>query len=351
MKKITDIRLNNHLLADSKFRTIKSVVAWFGAVQAQNFNMSKWAIGLRLSDITDKAVEEALNKGDIIRTHILRPTWHIVSSDDIYWMLALSAPRIKASMRSSDKEYDINNDIITKTNIIIEQILEKEDNLTRQELGIRLVEHNLNLENPGRLKHLLFHAELDGIVCNGTVKNKKQTYTLLEKKVPDKIYLNKEESLEKLARKYFSSHSPATLQDFIWWSGLAVGEAKLAMEFIKADFYAEEVDNLTYRFSNSSVFSQPDSNAYHLLPAFDEYIVGYKYRHHFLRSDMYKKVISHNGIFKPIIVKDGQVVGIWKREEKKSVVTIQPELFDESDKAIKSQLKKAITRFEEFNKN
>jgi hypothetical protein len=118
---ISNVRLRNQRIAASEFKTAKEIVSWMGAMQAQDYPMSKWAIGLRLAEISYEKIVSSINKGDILRLHVLRPTWHFISSYDVYWMLQLSAPKIKASLKSRHKELGLTESLITKTTGIIEK--------------------------------------------------------------------------------------------------------------------------------------------------------------------------------------------------------------------------------------
>ena len=344
-------RLFNQQLITSSITTPKDIVSWMGAVQAQDFNMGKWAVGVRLPGSTDKEIEEALNRGDIVRTHILRPTWHLVSAEDIYWMLDLSASRIKTGIRSVDKELELDNNFISKTNLIITTILEQEPNLTRQEIGDKLRNKGIICDNR-RLNHIMLGAELDGIVCNGIVRGKKQTYDLLERKVPKgESHFDKDESLHKLAYKYFRSHGPATLHDFIWWSGLAVGDAKRAVELIRPDFIFEIIDSVTYIFHHSINIGGLSSDHIHLLPAFDELLVSYKDRKEILEPGHHKKVIVSNGVFKPFVLHNGKIIGIWNRVVKKNKIVGEIACFTKSNKDIEKLISSSTNIYNIFANN
>lgn len=313
---ISHLRLINQQIIASKFKTAKEIVGCMGAMQAQDFSMAKWAIGVRLLKSTDKLIESAIDKGEIIRTHLMRPTWHFVSSDDIYWMLELTAPQIKASLKSRDKELEINKFIYEKSNFIIENALHGGKHLFREELVSGLEQANIATDN-NRASHLLLRAELDGIICSGTTKNNKITYALLSERVPKAKVFTREEALSKLAQKYFTSHGPATLQDFVWWAGLSVTESKHALEMIKSNLVSETIDNQTYWFTDLFSIPNIDKELVCLLPAYDEFIISYKDRTATLPFEIHNKAVSNNGIFRPTIVIKGQVRGLWKRTIKK----------------------------------
>lgn len=323
---ISAMRLNNQQIARSRFEKAQDLVQWMGVMQAQDYAMSKWALGTRLPGATDLSVEQAIDKGEIIRTHLLRPTWHLASSDDIYWMLELSSPQIKSAMKPRLKELELTDAVLSKSNAIIEKALAGNCHLTREELAVLLNQAGI-ITNDNRLSHILVYAEMEGIVCSGATKGKKQTYALLSERVQKTKNFTKEESLGKLARAYFSSHGPATLQDFIWWSGLPVKDARSALEMVKSEFISETIDSDTYYMAPDSSLAKNDKPSLYLLPAFDEFLISYKNRTASLLLENHKKTVSNNGIFYPIIVLNGKVEGLWKRTFKKETVIIETDFF------------------------
>ncbi|MFM7024373.1 MAG: winged helix DNA-binding domain-containing protein [Flavobacteriales bacterium] len=325
---IAQLRLNSQQLNTSMFSSPKELVEWMGAMQAQDFEMSKWAIGSRLPGVTEQQVEEALNKGDILRTHVLRPTWHLVAVADIRWLLELTGPRVKGLMKSSNKALGLTSEIYAKSARIIEKALLKHSSLTREELMKEISAAGINTENY-RSAHLMMNAELDALVCSGPVKGKKQTYALLEERAGKAKKLSKEEALGTLARKYFSSHSPATIKDFIWWSGLSATEARQALDFVKGDFISETIGADTYWFSTVK-FRKKDS--VHFLPSFDEFLISYKDRSASIAVEHQRKAYTGNGIFRPVVVANGQIVGTWKRSLKKDKVLLETEYFTKGEK-------------------
>jgi hypothetical protein len=347
MMEIANIRLTTQQISPTKFKSVKDIVDWMGAIQAQDFSMAKWAIGIRLPGSTDQMVETAINNGEIIWTHLLRPTWHFVSADDIYWMIELTAPQIKASLRTRHKELELSETIFSKSNTIIEKALAGGQYLTREEIMTKLGKANIATDE-NRGSHLILRGELDGIVCSGAIKDGKQTYTLLEERVPKTKPLTKEEALAKLARKYFSSHCPATLQDFVWWSGLPMIEAKQALEMVKADLVSETIDSQTYWFTYLTLKPKADRESVYLLPAYDEFLISYKNRSASFLFENHKKTISNNGIFRPVIVVNGQVIGIWKRIMKKDKVIVEAEFFKQIDNTTRLLLEREVLKYSHF---
>lgn len=347
LDEISKIRLANQQIARKDFNTPKDIVGWMGAMQAQDYHMAKWAIGIRLPTATEELITAAIDKGEIIRTHLLRPTWHFVSANDIYWMLALTAPQVKATMKSRHKQLEITEEVVNKSKSVIEKAFLQGEYLIREELVSALENANIALGDK-RAAHLLMLAELDGLIGSGATRGKKQTYALLEERVPKKISLTRDEALAQLARKYFTSHGPATLKDFVWWSGLSVKDAKHGLEMIKSDFISETIHTEVYWLPNAYSIPKKEEESVFLLPAFDEYIISYKDRSAAITFENHKKAVSNNGIFWPIIVINGKISGRWKRIIRKDTVMITTESFQPFSKEIKRSIEQQAIAFGNF---
>ena len=344
---ISKIRLHNQQIDRSGFNNVQNLVSWMGAIQAQDYNMSKWAVGIRVSGSTEQSIEKAFRKGEIIRTHLMRPTWHLVSSADIYWLLELTAPHIKPLLQSRHKHLELTETIINKSKSVIEKILVGGKHRTREELMLQL--QNAKISTDGqRAAHLMLLCELDGIVCSGEPIEKKQTYALLEERVPKPQAICRDEALAELAKRYFTSHGPATIQDFIWWSGLRVKDAKNALELVKAHFTSVNSDRQTYWFTANSSFVETSNKSAHLLPAYDEFIISYRDRSASILAENHKKAISENGLFRPIVVVNGHVAGTWKRIQKKDKAQIETEYFQSNEQPAKNLIENAAARYGQF---
>ena len=318
-----------------------------GAMQAQDYAMSKWAIGQRMVGATDEIIETVLNDGLILRTHLLRPTWHLVCAEDIYWMLELTAPRIKSSMKSRDKELGLTSDVLNKSFGLLENQLSNGISLSRDQIAGMLNVAGIKTDE-NRLSHILMNAELEKLICSGRRSGNKITFGLLSERVPFRKVFSKEESLAKLAGRYFTSHGPASLKDFIWWSGLSVADATKALNLVASDFICEEVGSEKYWMKpiDSNVSESQDS--VHLLPAFDEFLISYKDRSAALELVHNRKAISNNGIFYPIIVINGQVAGTWKRTTQQGFVKIETHFFVEINKKIGTLIEKETEDYSRF---
>jgi hypothetical protein len=345
---ISTLRLLNQQIASQSIETEKELVAWMGAMQAQDYNQAKWAIGLRLPKLTGEQIESAFNRGEIIRTHLMRPTWHFVSSDDIYWMLELTAKQIKSSMKSRNRDLELTESVFKKSHDILMKSLEGNRTLTRDELSDQLNRAGINTYEQ-RMPHILMEAEIDGIICSGGIKGNKQTYALLSERVPVKRTLTKDEALAKLANSYFTSHGPASLPDFIWWSGLLVSEARKALEMNKSYLISTTIENEVYWFTEPVSVTLPLPDSVYLLPAFDEYLISYKNRSAVITEDHHKKAISNNGIFWPVIVVNGQISGTWKRTLKKDKVLVELDHFRPHNKKEVQLINCAVEKYGYFS--
>jgi hypothetical protein len=347
IKDIPFYRLINQQIAGHKFSKPVEIVSWMGAMQAQDFNMAKWAIGVRLPGTSEKIIEDAVDKGEIIRTHLQRPTWHIVTREDVRWMIELTVPHIKSSLNSRHNFLGFTQSIIKKSFQIIEKALAGGNHLTREELMAELKKAKIDVTE-NRSSHIMLMAELEKLVCSGASKGKKQTYALFDERVPKSKSIKREDALAKLAERYFTSHGPATIKDFVWWSGLPVGEARKAIELIRSKFISEKIDEKEYWFIDSIKIPNKVKSSVYLLPAYDEFTISYTDRSAVLNPKVINKAISNNGIFRPIIVVNGQVVGLWKTVKTKDKISIETEFFIKQDKVVKSLIEKRVKEFRDF---
>ncbi len=344
---IAAFRLQNQHITRPSFARPKEVAAWLGAMQAQDYAHAKWAVGLRLPGSTDNDIEKAVDRGDIIRTHLLRPTWHFAAAEDVRWMLALSAPQIKAATVAMNRYLGLDEAVFNRCNAVIRKALEGGKQLTRAELAAELEKSGI-AANHLQATHIMLRAELDAVVCNGSRRGKQFTYALLDERVPQYKIPDRPDAVAELARRYFTSHAPATLSDFQWWSGLRAADAREGLEAAKHLLVLETVENQTYWMPNDFKPGQAASLYLHLLPAFDEFLVSYKDRSASLDPSRKLQTITGNGIFKPVVVVNGQVKGIWQRTFKKDKILIEKELFNELSAAENEAFEAAKGRFEAF---
>ena len=338
-KNLLQLRLLQQQLASPAFNTPQALVKHLGAVQAQDYDMSKWAVGHRLQHGHSSPVEAAINEGHIIRTHVLRPTWHLVSPEDIRWMLALTAPYIKKSTVHYEKKLELDDAFFKKSNKLICKALEG-NHLTRTELKTLLDKAGIKSDSH-RLVHIMIRPELDGLICSGARKGKQTTYALLDERIPPTKTLTKAEALATLALRYFTSHGPATLKDFSWWSGLPITVAREGLEAVKKEL--DQEDDYYFKAHTGKV-----TPTIHLLPNYDEYLVAYADRSalHHTKND--HNMQRSSPFFDNTIIIDGQVAGTWKRAIKKDTVKVSLHPFVKLTPAQESKLKKAEKEYIQF---
>ena len=336
-------RLNNQKLSYSNLQQPVDVVRWLGAVQAQDFNAAKWAIALRMVNATNAAIESAYNEGQILRTHLLRPTWHFVAPEDIRWLLELTAPRVNIRCGPNYRKYELDGPTFKRSNKVLTKALQGVKYLTRAELKLALNRSGVAADDLIRLAHILIRAELDGVVCSGPRIGKQFTYALLEERVPPAKRLSRVEALATLTERYFTSHGPATFQDFVWWSGLTAGDARHGIALVESNLDKDVVNEKVYwsmrraPLVHGVVTSQRSA---HLLPAYDEYNVAYKDRQTVLDLDSGKSTMTVWDMLGPSVMIDGRIVGTWKSAINKNSVTLAVN----SGRPLKQPEKRAISK-------
>jgi winged helix DNA-binding protein len=324
-----------------------AVVRMLGAVQAQDYGGAKWALGMRTRGATDGSIERAFAEGSILRTHVLRPTWHFVTPSNIRWMLGLTAPRVKAAMAYYDRKLELDDALFRRSNVAIVRALRDRKHLTRAEIADVLQRARINVSSSQRLGHLLLRPELDGLICSGPRRGKQFTYALLDERAPSAPGMSRDEALLELTKRYFATRGPASANDFAWWSGLTVADAKRGAEM--AALEREVIDDRTYWSDPSVPVSPSRVLTALLLPNYDEYFIGFKDR-----SAIGKRLAAtaaasvSDAPFPHVVVVDGQIVGGWKRTLTKDSVTIELRVLARLTAAENRAVATAARRYAEF---
>jgi len=328
-------RLNNQRLTRSGPRRPEDVVAWLGAVQAQEYAAARWGVAQRMSgslprrssraDLasgggTDAAIRRAVDEGRILRTHVMRPTWHFVTAADIRWMLELTAPRVLRVMSHYFRRLELDAALRTRAASIFERVLGEGVHLTRSDLGVRLARAGV-VATGLRLAMLTVYGELEGLICSGAYRGKELTYALVADRAPRAKQLSREEALAELTRRFFTSHAPATVRDFVWWSGLTTADAKRGLEMNRAR--EEVIEGLRYWSIGRRSTSAMRPLQVFLLPVYDEYLVAYRDR----AAVPHGVALNATGPGGPLpfqnpLVIDGQVAGTWRSVQESSGVTV-----------------------------
>jgi hypothetical protein len=342
-------RLHRQFLVTTPHRAASSLVRALGAVQAQDYAGAKWALAQRmLGAPTDADIEREVDAGRIIRTHILRPTWHFVAPEDIRWMLALTAPQVRRHMASYTPRLGLTPDVLLKTNKAIAKALERKACLTRQELKHELAGSRVGDLSVTRLAHIMMEAELEGIVCSGPMRGKAFTYALFDERVPSAPARDRDDALLAITTVYFSTRGPATAQDFSWWSGLKMPDARRGIEIAAKSLERVTIDDRAH-WQTPGRPRIPRTATLHLLPNYDEFFIGYRDRSAIgERLGSHALVMGRDFFVAHVVVVDGQLVGGWRRRPARKGVGVTMDLLCTLTVAEQKRLDAQIQRFAAF---
>ncbi len=338
-------RMRSQKLTGGAPHTPTEIVRWMGAVQAQDAPAAMWAVGLR-ANLGYSAVEQALAEGSILRLHVLRPTWHLVTAEDARWLLALTGPRVIAGTARRLRELGLDGAVIARSQEVFHRALEGGRQLTRAELEQALNRAGISTAVPQSLVHLLVRAELDGLLCSGAKQGKQNTYALLDDRTPPGQPLERETALAELARRYFTSHGPATLKDYTWWSGLTAAEARAGIS--AAELESEEIDKQAYYFNSTEVDATSEPPDVYLLPNYDEYVVAYASRDAIFDPACADRLHMRGGVLNNTLIIDGMVRGSWRREIKKSGIRVIVDPLWRLDEAERQAVENAAKKYGAF---
>jgi hypothetical protein len=347
MNSIIQSRLHNQRLTGARPETPEEAVHLLGAVQSQDFAPAKWSVGQRTMGATDARVHEAYVAGTILRTHVLRPTWHFVLPADIRWMLELMALRGHAASNSFYRSQGLDTQVLTECRRSIEVALQNGHHLTRKEIGLLLEGAGIPT-TPMRLSAIMLNLELEAVVCSGVPRGKQHTYALFEERVPRGRRLSREQALAELTLRYFTGHGPATLKDFKWWSSLTITDIRCGLDLCGPGINHEDIDGTTYWFA-ADWLDVPARPRVHLLQGYDEYIVGYgESKHLFDVSGLARLLPRPRGVYTNAVVLDGQVAGQWKPIVWTNSLAVEVQLFEAVDDSEGGELASAIERYGTF---
>ena len=304
-------------------------VGWLTAVQSQDYGAAKWALAQRCRAVTDAALDRLFDQGAILRTHVMRPTWHFVLPEDVRWLLALTGPRVRLGLAARYSELGLDDKVVARAGAAFSAALADGRHLTRPELGEALRKARISPEGQ-RLPHLLSSAELDGLIVSGPRRGKQFTYALLEERVPKAPVLPRNEAIAELTRRYFRSHGPAQVQDFAWWSGLTMSDTRIGIAIAGTTLERQVIDGKDYWHDAEAGTAATAAGVAHLLPNFDEYSVAYRDRSAMLHSDnrFDPAFFSFGSILSNVVTIGGRVRGAWRRTFARSRARVEIRVLD-----------------------
>jgi hypothetical protein len=333
-------RLHAQRLTGKPFASPVDAVRSLTAVQSQDYGGAKWALGLRTRGVTEAALDRLFDEGAFLRTHVLRPTWHFVLPEDIRWLLELTAPRITRGLAHRHRDLELDANVFLRASAAFAAALAGGRHLTRPELGEELRKARISPEGQ-RLPHLLMHAELDGLIASGARRGKLHTYALLEERAPKARRLDRADSVAELALRYFMSHGPAQLQDFVWWSGLTLADARKGIAAAGDALKQQSVEGKDYWFDADRGRAHDAAGVAHLLPNFDEYTVAYRDR-----AELIDARGPHDPFFilSNVVTLGGKVRGGWRRTPKRNGAHVEISALDRFEPGEISAVEEAVRR-------
>jgi hypothetical protein len=317
-------RMGNTRLTGAPFHSVAEVVRWHGAMQGQDYGPAKWSIGQRTEGLTDGDVDAALNDGSILRTHALRPTWHLVAREDIRWILSLTAPRVRRSLEPRLRQLGLDSQVLRRSTREIGAALAGGNYMTRTQIAAVLDAAKIDRTGQ-RLPHILLQCELQALICSGPLAGKQQTFALVEERAPTPSGFDREEAMVELVRRYLQSHGPATVADLRWWSSLTVADIKRTLQMMGSDVVDEELAGMTFWSLSANDERPPPMRGAHLLQMLDEAFVGYSDSRHFgdpLAVEA-RSAWSERGMPAANILVRGHVAGHWQRTVESKGIALQ----------------------------
>ena len=355
-------RLRAQRLTGAPCVTPEEAVGRLLGVQAQDFALAKWAVGRRVAGATDANVEEAFAAGRILRTHVLRPTWHFVLPADVRWLLTATAPRVFARDARRYAELGLDGATLRRAADVFTEAL-RGGALTRAELAGALAEAGISAEDQ-RMPYLLMNAELDARICSGPPRGKQQTYMLFAERVPETPVLSRAEALGELAARFFAGHGPATAKDLAWWASLTLAEVRTGLERAGERLRREACAGLVFWSGADGPAADPPAAApdplaavtpcavsapvVHLVQGYDECVMGYGETRYLLARPGSTWVAATPPVGRLVILLDPHVGGFWRRTLGKDRVLVEAELIDSWDGKAREALAVEADRFGRF---
>jgi hypothetical protein len=342
-------RMRNSRLTGTGFTSPAEAVGWHLAMQAQDYGPAKWSIGQRSKGLTDEDLDKALADGSIVRTHVLRPTWHFVARDDLRWLLALSGPRVQQGNASRYRELGLDAPILARAEKAIVAALEGGNRLTRKEIAAVLDDAGIDRSGQ-RMPYILSHCELEAVIGSGGLAGKQQTYTLLGELIATAGWFDRDDALVELVRRYLTSHGPATVKDMSWWSGLTMADLRKALELLGEEVGSETAEGMVLWSIASDDGPSPSARGAHLLQTYDELVVGYT-ESRFLGDPVAEKARAAWGdrtYPSGVLLLNGRIGGHWRRTLERGSIRVEVHLYEDPSRATTQAVRSAATKLGRF---
>ena len=310
-RELTALRLAAQHIADGVSASPADTVRWMLGIQAQDLPGARWSVGLRTPGATDASVAAALDSGAIVRTWPMRGTLHLVAPEDVRWMMRVAARRQATTAAARRRDLEITDSDLARAGDIAVDLMGGGRAVRRDTLLAEWERAGIATASQ-RGYQLIWNLAHSALIVFGPGDAKHPTFALLEEWVAPAAELDDEGALAEFAARYFRSHGPATLQDLASWASITLGDARAGVAQASG-LEEREFGGVTHYLAEGQ---EPARAGVHLLPGFDEYLLGYRDRSGPLREEFSQRIVpGSNGIFLPTVVVDGQVVATWRRTE------------------------------------
>jgi hypothetical protein len=347
-RRVTGLRLLRQGIAKPPFDAPEQVVSWLCAMQAQDYRGALWAVGLRMRSATEAVVEQAIADRHLVRTWPMRGTLHLVCAADVRWMQQLLAPRVLAgSAARIAREHGLDGAAFKQCRKVVERALRDGLPISRRALYQALDDAGIGTAQQRGIQ-ITGQLAQEGLICGGPREGRQPTFVLLDAWLPPTPPKSRDEALAELAVRYVHGHGPATAQDLAWWSGLTVKDAQAALASVQAYLQQETIDGRVFWLSADATVGGKIRKSVHLLPPFDEYLVGYRDRSAAVDAAFNRQVVAINGLVGASIVINGRIAGTWKRTLDKDGVAITLAPFRSLDPAEHAAIAAAARRYGRF---
>ena len=306
------IRLLNQQLVAPQFIDPAEVVSHMGAMQAQEYRMMRWAVEMRTRKPSARTFKAAFDSGQIIRLHLMRGTWQLVAAEDYWPFIKLCAPKAIAVTKGwmSSNRISIPDEEVMSIRDILAQTAADKGSVTKEDFVQALTERDIHMD-AHRLSYHIRMAEMSGTLCSGELLSMKATYALTADKVKPSGEMDRDEALVLFTRKYFHSRQPTTLEDFVWWSGLNIGDCRKGIALLGNSIHVERYQGREFFLTDDCRMRGFRKGRYLLIPPYDEYLIGYKSRDIVLSTEHTHRAHNNSGIFQPVIAHNGIICGNW----------------------------------------
>ncbi len=340
---ITRRRMHGQRLWGRPLGTPQEVVGWLGAMQAQELPVARWSVAQRSRSVGAAEIDRLVAEGAILRTHVLRPTWHFVLPDDIRWLQALTAGRVHRLTAHRYRQLDLDGKLLARSDVMLARALEGA-HLTRRELGVALERAGIDTSGQ-RLAHMVMHAELEALVCSGTPRDKQHTYAPVDERAPHAATLDRDEALAELTRRYFTTRGPATLRDYLWWSSLTAADGRRGLDMVGVELRKEAIDGRTYWWGERSRPRKPSGTRVDLVQVYDEMVVSYTESRDVLAAN---SIVRASGGFMHVVLIDGRWAGRWRSVRTQDSVVVRTSFPRQLRRDETEVLEGAVRRFGRF---